>query len=86
MQPSGMSDGGGPRYVPFVPMAVGEPPEVAAQAFYEVQRQRRSVRFFSDRPVSREAIEWIIRAGASAPSGANKQPWRFVAVSNPAVK
>lgn len=44
------------------------------------------MRFFSDRAVSRETMEWIIRAGASAPSGANKQPWRFVAVSNLGVK
>jgi iodotyrosine deiodinase len=86
----GGGDGGGGGgvggMVPYVPMVVGEGPEEAARRFYEVQRQRRSVRFFSDRAVSREAIEWIIRAGASAPSGAHKQPWRFVAVSNPGVK
>ena len=72
--------------VPFNPMVVPEPPAVAARRFYEGQRQRRSVRFFSDRAVPREAIEWILRAGGSAPSGANKQPWRFVAVSSPTVK
>jgi nitroreductase len=86
--PRGDGDGSGPRpgYVPFVPLRVPESPEVAARNFYEVQRQRRSVRFFSERAVSREAIEWILRAGASAPSGANKQPWRFVVVSRADVK
>ena len=49
-------------------------------------RRRRSVRHFSDRPVSRETIEWICRAAGTAPSGANKQPWRFVAVNDPALK
>jgi nitroreductase len=48
--------------------------------------QRRSVRMFSNRPVSRETIEWIVRAAGTAPSGANKQPWRFVCVSDPALK
>ncbi len=41
---------------------------------------------FSDRPVSRETIEWICRAAGTAPSGANKQPWRFVCVNDPALK
>jgi len=47
---------------------------------------RRSVRAFSDRPVSRETIEWIVRAAGTAPSGANKQPWRFVCVDDPELK
>jgi nitroreductase len=46
----------------------------------------RNVRMFSDRPVPFETIEWIIRAAGSAPSGANKQPWRFVVVGDPGVK
>ena len=58
----------------------------AARSFYDVMRQRRSVRMFSDRPVAVEAIEWIIRSAGTAPSGANKQPWRFVAVSDPTLK
>lgn len=47
---------------------------------------RRSVRDFSDRPVPRDIIENVIRAAASAPSGANQQPWHFVAVGNASVK
>jgi nitroreductase len=49
-------------------------------------RRRRSVRQFSARPVPREVIEHCLRAAGTAPSGANMQPWSFVAVSDPAVK
>ncbi len=62
------------------------PAEAAAAAFYDVMRRRRTVRMFSHRPVSRTVIEWIVRAAGSAPSGANKQPWRFVCVQDAAVK
>ena len=48
--------------------------------------RRRSVRMFSDRPVPREVIENIILTAGTAPSGANKQPWRFVAIQDPAIK
>jgi nitroreductase len=48
--------------------------------------RRRTVRDFSARPVPRELIEEFLRAAGSAPSGANQQPWHFVAVSDPAVK
>lgn len=68
------------RYDPGVPSAK------AAEAYYEVMRKRRTVRMFSDKPVSRETIEWVIRSAGTAPSGAHKQPWRFVAVSDPAMK
>ncbi|MEM9415208.1 MAG: nitroreductase family protein [Planctomycetota bacterium] len=58
----------------------------AANDFYNVMRRRRSVRMFSDKPVSRELIESLVRSAGSAPSGANKQPWRFVCVANPDLK
>mgnify|MGYP003629756758 FL=1 len=54
--------------------------------FYTVANQRRTVRQFSDRPVSREVIETILMAAGTAPSGAHKQPWRFIAISNPELK
>ena len=72
--------------IPLDPYDPGRPSEEAARAFFEVMTRRRTVREFSDRPVSRETIEWVIRAAGTAPSGANKQPWRFVAVSDPATK
>lgn len=57
-----------------------------SREFFETMRLRRSVRMFSDKPVQREAIENIILAAGTAPSGANKQPWRFVAVQDPKIK
>jgi nitroreductase len=47
---------------------------------------RRTVRDFSERPVPYELIENAVRAAASAPSGANQQPWTFVVVSDATVK
>ena len=65
-----------------------EPEEMLrrVRSFYEKMRTRRSVREFSDRPVPREVVELALRTAASAPSGANQQPWFFAAVSNPATK
>ncbi|MHC4403227.1 MAG: nitroreductase family protein [Planctomycetota bacterium] len=57
-----------------------------ADDFYTEIRRRRSVRQFSDRPVPREVIESCLRAAGTAPSGANRQPWHFVAVADRAVK
>jgi nitroreductase len=48
--------------------------------------RRRSVREFAPDPVPREAIELAIRTASTAPSGAHRQPWRFVAVDDPAIK
>lgn len=72
--------------VPYRPLANSIPPEQAAREVYQQLSSRRSVRLFSDRPVSRETIEWCVKAAGTAPSGANKQPWRFVCVSDPALK
>ncbi len=57
-----------------------------AEALATDLTRRRTVRDFSDRPVPREVIEACLRAAATAPSGANQQPWHFVAVSDPALK
>jgi len=57
-----------------------------AREFDEEMQRRRTIRDFSQRPVARQLIEDCLRAAGSAPSGANMQPWHFVAVSNAAVK
>ncbi|MEM6646421.1 MAG: nitroreductase family protein, partial [Bacteroidota bacterium] len=57
-----------------------------ADAFYALMNRRRSVRFFSDQPVPQHLIEQAIRTAGTAPSGAHREPWRFVAVSDPALK
>ena len=57
-----------------------------AREFRVEASRRRTVRHFSDRPVSRSVIEDCIRAAGTAPSGAHRQPWRFVAVSDQETK
>jgi iodotyrosine deiodinase len=54
-----------------------------SRAFLEVMRTRRTVREFSDRPVPFELVGNAVATAATAPSGANLQPWRFVVVSDP---
>lgn len=64
-----------------------EPERLArVQGFTAQLRQRRTVRDFSDRPVDRAIIEQAILAAGGAPSGANLQPWHFVAVHDPELK
>jgi nitroreductase len=48
--------------------------------------RRRTIRSFSEEPVPREVIEECIRAAGWSPSGANRQPWHFVAIGEPALK
>ena len=75
---------------PFRPLEFVEyPPEemaARADAFEHLMLRRRSPRLFSDRPVPRRLVESAVRTAASAPSGAHKQPWRFVATESPTVK
>jgi len=75
-----------PGFAPHRPYLPAADPLTEARRFHETMKQRRSVRMFSDRPVPREVIESVVAAAGTAPSGANKQPWRFVAVRDPAVK
>lgn len=76
-----------PGFIPYRPprLSLAEA-EARGAAFEATMGARRSVRFFSDEPVPRSLIERAIRTAASAPSGAHRQPWRFVAVSDPATK
>ncbi len=75
----------------FQPLAGWQeyPPDVMGQraaSFREEMTRRRTVRHFSARPVPRAVIEDCLRTAASAPSGANQQPWHFVVVSDPGLK
>ena len=58
----------------------------AARAFRDTLRLRRTVRDFSSEPVPDEVIELALESAASAPSGANQQPWKFVVVKDLALK
>jgi len=57
-----------------------------ALAFHAELDARRTVREFSDQPIPEGVLEACIRAASTAPSGAHKQPWRFVVVRDPKVK
>jgi len=75
------------NHIPYLqPKRSEDQPLVASRNFLENMNMRRSVRFFSDEAVPKEVIENILKTAGTAPSGANKQPWFFVAVSNKKVK
>jgi len=57
-----------------------------AEEFQARMTTRRTVREFSAEPVPIELIEAAVRVAASAPSGANQQPWTFVVVGDPEYK
>ena len=57
-----------------------------AKSFRDEMLRRRTVRQFSSRTVPRVVIEDCLSVARSAPSGANKQPWHFVVVSDAEVK
>jgi nitroreductase len=79
-----------PREYQPVPLGFERLPEnemlARAQSFHAIMARRRSVREFAPDPVARELIETAIAAANTAPSGANRQPWHFAVVSDPAVK
>jgi len=58
----------------------------ASAAMHDMLVTRRTIRDFSDKPVPKAVIETAIKAAATAPNGANQQPWHFAAISNPEMK
>ena len=77
-----------PGFVPLAGYREYAPEDMLARArdFAAEMARRRTVREFSPRAVERAVIEHCLRAAGTAPSGANQQPWRFVAVADAAVK
>lgn len=57
-----------------------------SQNFYDLVKRRHSIRSFSDRAVDKQVIENCLKAAGTAPSGANHQPWHFVAVNSADIK
>ncbi len=76
-----------PRFIPYS-HSTRSPEEMLEQsaAHYAEMQGRRTVRDFSDRPVPRAVIENCIKTAGTAQSGANLQPWHFVAVQEPSIK
>ena len=74
----------------FIPLSYEKPlagvVATRARHFYQEMNRRRTVRDFSTESVPAEVIEDFVRAASTAPSGAHRQPWTFVAVSDPGVK
>ena len=74
-------------FIPYCPPRIPADEALARVTdLYAELDARRSVRHFSDAPVDRALIEQAIRAASTAPSGAHRQPWRFVAISSPDIK
>lgn len=75
---------------PMIPLDFDRVPlpemQERARALLEQARRRRSVRQFSTEPVPRDLVEHAVRIAASAPSGANLQPWTWVVVGDRQVK
>ena len=57
-----------------------------AHAYRTHMTSRRTVRQFATTPIPQEALDDALHTAISAPSGANRQPWRFVVVESPSVK
>ncbi len=77
-----------PKFGPLSSYREYPPEEMKRRAdrFLDEMSRRRSVREFSDRPVPDEVLRTCLEVAASAPSGANRQPWHFVVVADPEVK
>ncbi len=77
-----------PEFIKLPPREALPDEEIAVRAtdFLRLMQLRRTVRHFAPQPVPRQVIEHCIRAAGTAPSGANMQPWHFVAISDPDVK
>jgi iodotyrosine deiodinase len=82
-----LAEGSVPDFIPYRYTPIAQEEQLRrARSFYELCSRRRTIREYSDRPVAREVIEHVIRTAGTAPSGANKQPWRFVVVTDAKLK
>ena len=77
-----------PRFVPLPGYTrIDEAQMLArAEAFYRAMERRRTTRQFATDPVPRRLIELAILTAGTAPSGAHRQPWRFVAIDDAGLK
>ena len=75
------------EHVPFIhdPKTEAEMIQKSSD-FYQEMNRRRTIRFYSDKPIPNEVIENIIKTAGTAPSGAHTEPWTYVVVQDPEVK
>ena len=62
------------------------PKQEQGNATLETIFARKSVRSYTDQNLTQDQIETLLRAAMAAPTGMNMQPWRFVVVTDQAVK
>jgi nitroreductase len=55
-------------------------------SLFDAIYSQRAIRHFNTQPVSDEAVETILNAAIRAPSGGNRQPWRFLVIRDVAIK
>lgn len=68
---------------PHLPRLKPEAAVACCREFADRMARRRTIRDFSTEPIPMDAVREAVRAAATAPSGANLQPWRFVTVTDP---
>lgn len=74
-------------FINYVPKRISDEEALTRSSrFLDEMLQRRSVRHFSPKPVPNQLIRNIISTANTAPSGANKQPWTFCVIADPAIK
>ncbi len=75
------------RMIPYA-LPVRSEAELAQRAnrILDEMNARRSCRYFSSKPVPKDLIERLLAIAHTAPSGANRKPWRFVVVDDPSLK
>jgi len=54
--------------------------------FYDVIRTQRSIRSYMPTPISEKALNRVLEAVRIAPSGSNRQPWKFIIVKDEELK
>lgn len=75
-----------PISFPTMPIKSEEEITKITKSLYQTFTLRRTIRHFSQKHISKETIHNCIKIASTAPSGANHQPWHFVAISNKTIK
>src|SRR5947208_5302745 len=63
-----------------------DPVHEADQRFFEVVDTQRSVRRFRPDPVPEALVRRVLEAATKAPNGSNLQTWRFLAITDAAIR
>ena len=75
-----------PVLFPKMPTKSEKEIKALTKSLYKIFSFRRTIRNFSETPISEDVIQNCIKIAAMAPSGANHQHWQFVAISSKTIK